>query len=356
MPDFSDPVEAAQQRARYMLDLRRPRKDSIRQAAEIGLKELDKQQDLSQRQQTLAERQQEFGQRMQQHSIEFEANQRRQMAHDAATESTKRLTLDRETEIDEQGAAMLHTMGQLDASLRRGQITKDQYDDGLLAAGQQYPLAMRHPEAAKHYNFAIEEADKQNNFRERQEFREASRLGAKYGIGVQADPDTGLPSIEHTRQTAMQTDKGRLERLHDLNAQMLGRYGLGVSSVFEHAAGGRLENPQDPKTFKQTDPNDKENPQTHVQMSVLNPNGKAQNVVIEKPRFDQIKSEFEPAYKDIVPQKEVQPAGAEPSTTPTNAAPAGQTVRMRSPDGMEQDVPADHAAHYQSLGATPVTQ
>src|SRR5512135_3618446 len=53
-----------------------------------------------------------------QHERDIEANQRRMMAHDAAAEADRQWKIDRETEIDEHGAAMIHGLGVLRGALR----------------------------------------------------------------------------------------------------------------------------------------------------------------------------------------------------------------------------------------------
>ncbi len=196
MPDYSDPVDAAQRRAQVQgglgaaynqttpEDLRSVwlaesgRHDAVGRTARFQLENLDRQQALQNRYDYGQQRLQQRYDALNQHQLDFEANQRRLLAHDSAQESHRQLSTDRETEIDEQGHALLQGMGQLDAALRNGRIDKSTYDDSLLQLGAQLPLATRHPEAARHFEFAITEADKQNAYNIRRQATQAAKLGA----------------------------------------------------------------------------------------------------------------------------------------------------------------------------------
>lgn len=157
-------------------------------------------------------------------SLRWEANQRRIMAHEQASEVDRRLKLDRDTEIDEQGAGMMQTLGYLESALRNGRISKEQHDNALLEAGQRFPMALRHPEAAKHYDFVVTQADRFNQFTARNMERQAGKVAGKYGIEVQTDPETGLASIPLTQQAAMGTDKAKDEELKS-------RYGISLAHI-----------------------------------------------------------------------------------------------------------------------------
>ncbi len=288
-----------------MANLQRNHRDPIREASIIALQQLNRDEDRQQQEQN---QNAVLGQRqaiVDQHQADFEANQRRIMAHTGALELDRQLKMDRDTEIDEQGHGLLQSMMQLHAALGRGDITKDQYDQGLLDAGQQYPLGTRHPEAARHYEFAINEADKQNAFDARREFSQAAKLGAKYGIGVQADPDTGLPSVAHTQAAAMQTPKGKLEQLGQMNLEMSRKYGVttGVSSLF---------NPIQPHTSD-------DNGQTINLPFTDQKTGTIGKLPVPAPLFNQMKSDFNDRYFALIPPS-AQPAGAAP--TASQAAPA----------------------------------
>ncbi len=299
----------------------------MRKAAEIALNQLNVDQAMQQRNDALGIRQDTanatLDQRqsaIDQHQMNFEADFRRKLAHDASSEAYRQLTHDRDTEIDEQGHGLLTGMMKLDAGLRRGQITKDQYDDGLLGLGQQYPLGLRHPEAAKHYDFAITEADKQNAFNARRELTQVAKLGARYGIDPQFDPDTGRPSIALTQQAALQTPRGRNEALGNLNKEMSQKYGIttGVGSLF---------NPVQPHTSD-------DNGATINLPFVDQKTGQVGKLPVPAPLFNQMKSDFNDRYFSLNPPQ--QTAGA---VTPTSqAAPAASQIpEVTSPE------------HYQSL-------
>lgn len=278
-----------------------------------------------------------------QKEADFAANQRRLMAHDNAIEADKAIRRERDTRIDKEGADAMMQMHQLDTAYRNGDIDKEQYDDGMLGLGQTHFEALhRHPEAAKHWASYLDQDDKMSQYQTRLNLREAAKLKSKYGVDIQTDPNSGEIDFDSMHKAVLATPKGQGEALNALNNAMLKQHGVPISAVFQNAAGGRLEKDGDPTSFKQTDPNDKANPQTHVRMAVLSPTGQQHNVITDKARFDAIKSQYEPIYNEILSHGQ--------------AAQQPTTVKMRSPDGSERDVPADHAAHFQSLGATLVPQ
>jgi hypothetical protein len=314
MPDYLDPVEAAQRRHQLLANLQRPRQDTIRQASEIELRDLAHRELLQQRQyaidQGLAQRDAALGQRdyaLQQNDIHFEANQARMSAHDAATELYHQLSTDRDTEIDQQGHGLMQTMLGLDGALRRGEISKDQYDEGLLSAGQQFPLGTRHPEAARHFEFAITEADKQNAFNARRELTQVAKIGAKYGIDPQFDPDTGRPSIELTQQAALQTPKGKIEALGQMNHEMMAKYGIGTGV-------GSLFNPIAPHT------SDDNNQTINLPFHDPKAEGGVAKLKVPTPLFNQMKADFNDRYFALSPS--TQTAGVATTPTTPQAAPA----------------------------------
>ncbi len=152
----------------YLISQMANRSRAVRQQAAAALDNLDRQQALQQRDQAL-----------QQHQMAQEATQRRITAHQNAMEMDKQLKIDRDTEIDEQGHGAMLSMMQLEAAKRRGDITKAQFDDGLLNVAAQFPLASRHPEASKHLEFLSHEADKQNTFLDRLKAREDAKSTAR---------------------------------------------------------------------------------------------------------------------------------------------------------------------------------
>ncbi len=377
MPSYDDPMDAAVRRPtvgglggaynqttpeelRSVWLAESGRHDAVGRTARFQLQNMDRQQALTQRDSALAQRYDALQQRLafrdaalQQNDIHFQANQSRLQAHDLASEAYHQLSTDRDTEIDQQGHGLMNSMLQLDGALRRGEISKNDYDEGLLAAGQQFPLGIRHPEAAKHFNFAIEEADKQNAYNIRRQATQAAKLGAKYGIEPQVDPETGLPSVEHTQLAALQTPKGRNEALGQMNKEMALKYGVttGVGSLF---------NPITPHVGTDAEGNQVEaDKATHVEIPFLQTTGaeagKVGKLPVPVPLFNQMKSDFNDRYFALNPQSAAQPAGAV-SNTGGQTAPAATTVKMQSPTGVVQDIPSDQAAHYQQLGATLVEQ
>src|SRR6266478_3363615 len=160
-------------------------------------------------------------------NMDFEANQRRIQAHTDAVESDRKWKIDRETDIDEDGHNMIQALGYLKGALRNGKITQDEYHEGLLDAGQRFPMAMRHPEAARAYQFDISEADKVKAFSERRGMAEAVKLASKYSVPLQVNQATGLPDLEATRSLATQSDKFKLDAVSQMNKEMLQKYGIG---------------------------------------------------------------------------------------------------------------------------------
>ncbi len=354
MPNYEDPLDAAVSRPTVgglggaynqttPSDLRNVwlaesgRKDAVGRAARFQLQNLDRKQAFAQRDSVLSQRNDALQQRLafrdaalQQNDIHFNANQTRLEAHDAATQAYHQLSTDRDTEIDQQGHGLMNSMLQLDGALRRGEISKDQYDQGLLDAGQQFPLGTRHPEAARHYEFAITEADKQNAFNARRELTQVAKIGAKYGIDPQFDPETGQPSLALTQQAALQTPKGKNEALTQMNHEMSAKYGVptGVGSLF---------NPIAPHVGTDAQGNQVDNP-THVALPFLdaktNTVGK---LPVPNQLFDQMKADFNDKYFALNPPSTGQPAGAAP--TAPNAAPAAQIPTIGSADEY-QSLPA----------------
>lgn len=313
MPAYDDPLDAAVRRPtisgvhgqtdvlhdpNYLIATAQNPNRHIAQAAILRLHDLYRQDALAQRNEAL---QQRLGFRqavLDQNDIHFNANQSRLEAHDLANQAYHQLSTDRDTEIDQQGHGLMNSMLQLDGALRRGEITKDQYDQGLLDAGQQFPLGTRHPEAARHYEFAITEADKQNAFNARRELTQVAKIGAKYGIDPQLD-DEGRPSLALTQQAALQTPKGKNEALTQMNHEMAQKYGVptGVSSLF---------NPIAPHVGTDAEGNQVENP-THVALPFLD---QKTNTVGKLPvpieRFNQMKADFNDRYFALQPPQ--QPA------------------------------------------------
>ncbi len=348
MANYDDPLDAAVRRPtigsngaygqtdvlhdpNYLIATAQNPNKHIAQAAILRLHDLYRQDALAQRNAAL---QQRLGFRqaaLDQNDIHFQANQTRLQAHDDATQAYHQLSTDRDTEIDQQGHGLMNSMLQLDGALRRGEISKDQYDQGLLDAGQQFPLGTRHPEAARHYEFAITEADKQNAFNARRELTQVAKIGAKYGIDPQFDPETGQPSLALTQQAALQTPKGKNEALTQMNHEMAAKYGVptGVGSLF---------NPIAPHVGTDAQGNQVDNP-THVALPFLdvktNTVGK---LPVPNQLFDQMKQDFGDRYFALNPPSVVQPAGAAtPTTSP--AAPAAQIPTIGSADEY-QSLPA----------------
>jgi len=319
MPDYFDPVDAAQRRPRgvsaggglggaynqtdvmhdpnYLIANLAHANPRIRQQAEIALGQLNRDAVIGQRYEALEQRYDA----LQQQQLNFEANQRRQIAHDSAMEFNRQLSTDRETEIDEQGHGLLQGMGHLDAALRRGEIDKNTYDDSLLELGARFPLATRHPEAARHFEFAITEADKQNAYNERRAITQAAKLGAKYGIEPQFD-ENGRPSIQLTQQAALQTPKGRNEALGMMNKEMHAKYGIptGVGSLF---------NPITPHS------SDDENQTINLPYADPKAEGGIGKLKVPYPLFNQMKADFNDRYFALNPQAG-SATGAQPKAAP----------------------------------------
>jgi len=229
--------------------------------------------------------------------LNFEANQRRVMAHTDALEADRKWRMDRETEIDEHGAAMIQGLGQLRGALRNGRITEDQYHEGLLDLGERYPYALRHPEAAKRYEFDIGEADKMRDFAQRRNIAESVKLASRYGVQPQINETTGLPDLESTRAAVMKSPKFVQEQIHGMNVEMAQKYGVGtgVSSLF---------NPIEPHTS----PDEGKS----IELPFRDPKtGTVAKTTVPMPLFNQMKSDFQDRYFSLVPP---QQATADPRT------------------------------------------
>lgn len=220
------------------------------------------------------------------------ARERRMLAHQSLQENLQLAKTDRETDIDEHGAALVRVLPQLRGMLRNGQISKEEYDSSVLdAVGKYGTLGTHHPGAAQLVNHYLEEADKQNAFTQRRNISEVTKMAARYGVEPQLD-ENGEPSIELTRAAALQSDRGRGEVLKGLNEEMKQKYGLrtGVSSLF---------NPVAPHTSP-------DNGKT-IDVPYLGSTGTVDKANIPMPLFNKMKSDFQDRYFSTVPQQQAQP-------------------------------------------------
>lgn len=235
-----------------------------------------------------------------------QADDLRMAAHEDASIAARALKTDREHEIDQQGAALMTGLGRLDALHRNGNIDSDQYDAGLLDLGQQYGLGLRHPDAGKMYEHFVGEADRRNQFNLRRTAAEAARVGARYGVDVQVGED-GLPSIEATKQAALQTPKGRTEALTQMNKELYEKYGnpLGVGSLFNPIA--PHTSPDDGKTINLPFPDKK--------------TGKLAALNVPMENFNQMKADFQDRYFQLFP-----PAAPTSPSSPQQAQTGGLEV------------------------------
>jgi hypothetical protein len=173
-----------------------------------------------------------------------QAHERRMLAHQSLQEGLAMAKVDRETDIDEHGAALVQALPRLRGMLRNGQISKEEYDSSVLdAIGKYGTLGMHHPGAATLVNHYLEEADKQNAFQQRRGISEATKISAKYGIEPAVDPTTGEISPELTRQAAMGTDKY-------LEEELKANYGTHLSLANIRDPIGVAVGKLDPKTHK----------------------------------------------------------------------------------------------------------
>jgi len=296
---------------------------AVRKQAEAALADLDRQQALQQRDQYL-----------QQQDAHFQAQQRRIEAHQNALEMDRQLKIDRDTEIDEQGHGLLLSMMQLDAAKRRGQITKDQYDQGILDAAAQFPMGLRHPEAKRHLEFVTKEADRQNEFNNRRQLSEATKLSAKFGVPVQTDPATGLPSLQHTYDLAAQTPRGQVELSTTRPApeKIIQRYAHVVGAMEQRAAEQQADiKRQEGLNVAARKENVPYNPTYDVTSASIS--GGLKGYRTEKERL-------EAAYPQLNPNNSpsAQPAGAVPTTS--QAAPAATpSVQQQDPESMPWNIP-----------------
>lgn len=226
-----------------------------------------------------------------------DARDRRMMAHQTMQQNLQLAKQDRETDIDEHGAALMTVLPQLRSAYRNGQIDKETYDNGLLDAMQRYgALGTHHPGVAQLANHYLEEADKLNAFQQRRGISEVTKLAAKYGVDPVVDPNTGEPSVELTRQAALQTDKGRLEAVSNMDKEMYAKYGLGtgVSSLFNPVA--PHGSPDNGKT---------------IDIPFIDrKKGSVAKVNIPMPLFNQMKQDFQDRYFAVVPQAQPTQTGA----------------------------------------------
>lgn len=248
------------------------------------------------------------------HAMDFDQRERdmqaregRIIAHQRAMQADHELKTDRDRLIDEHGAAWMQTMGSLENKLNRGAITEDQYHDALLESQARFGrYGSRHPEAWKHYNFLIEQETKQGEFQARRALVDAGKIAGKYGVDVQTDPETGLPSIPLTRAAAMQTPLGKQEALKSMDVEMFHKYGLhtGVSSLF---------NPVAPHTSP-------DNNKT-IDIPFADPKtGTVAKVNVPMPLFNQMKSDFQDRYFAVTPQQAAAPTGTQATDPRTELA------------------------------------
>lgn len=282
---------------------------------------------------------------------EWSANQDRIRAHTDAIETDKAIRRERDTRIDEMGADAMMRMHTLDNALHSGQITKEQFDDGMLELGQTHAEALhRHPEAARHWAEYLDQDNKNSQYQQRLDLREAAKLSTKYGVPLHVDPNSGQIDFESMRHAALGTPKGQAEALHALSGQM----GLPAQAVFEHAEGGRATDPADPKTFTATDPNDTKNPQTHVRISMVAPTGITHQVMMPKQNFDTLKNQFQPAYNAIISARQADEPVPSPSTQPAASDPRFDLARRALSDPNASE--AHKAAARQILGIQEPSQ
>lgn len=232
-----------------------------------------------------------------------EADQRRMLEHEQASFAARALKTDRESSIDEQGAALMTGLGRLDALHRNGNISDEQFDNHLLDLGQQYGLGLRHPDAGKMFEHYVGEADRRNQFNLRRTAAEAARVGARYGVDVQTGED-GLPSIEATKQAALQTPRGKSEFLKQMNDELYQKYGnpLGVGSLFNPIA-----------------PHTSDDEGKTINLPFTDKQGKEGKLKVPMETFNQMKADFQDRYFSVFPPAET-PAG---SATPTQQQAAG---------------------------------
>src|SRR4029077_21098150 len=72
----------------------------------------------------------------QEHGLDWEADHRMRSAHEYNQQNDKELSLQRRATIDEHGAYLMSAMANLDNMFHSGQISHEEYNDGILKAMQ----------------------------------------------------------------------------------------------------------------------------------------------------------------------------------------------------------------------------
>lgn len=128
------------------------------------------------------------------HSLDWEADRRMLAAHQFNQQNDKEIRLQRRATIDEHGAYLMSAMANLDNLFHNGTISREDYNDGILKAMEQYPMAIENPAAARHLNYTTQRQDRLADFEERNQLRTNVRTAAKLEQDLTAK--TGLTADE----------------------------------------------------------------------------------------------------------------------------------------------------------------
>lgn len=245
------------------------------------------------------------------HALDWEADRRMRSAHDYNQQHDKELSLQRRATIDEHGAYLMSAMANLDNLFHQGQISHEEYNDGILKAMKQYPMGIENPAAARHLDYTIARQDRMADFEQRNQLRTSVR---------------GTEKLEQdlTSKTGLTGDQFRA---------------LPSSSV---------------KAGKFVDAAGTEVPLGHVGGAFTN-----QYKDAEKGPVTQIDTEQGPLHMTTAAYNRYRRIfGSEETTAPTAPAPTQQsgTVRVRHPNGQTGSIPAAQLQTAIGQGYTQVTQ
>lgn len=244
------------------------------------------------------------------HNIDWEADRRMRAAHEYNQQNDKELSLQRRATIDEHGAYLMSAMANLDNLFHQGSISRDEYDDGILKAMQQYPMGIENPAAARHLNYTTQRQDRMADFEQRNQLRTDVRSAAKLEQDLTAK--TGLTADEFR---AIPSSSVRAGKFEDANKQEvpLGHIGGTFTNQYAGAEKGPITQI------------DTEQGPLHMTTAAYN------------------------RYRRIFGSAESTQPGVTPPTAPA-ATPQAQTVRVRNPNGQVGSIPASQLQSALSSG------
>jgi hypothetical protein len=248
------------------------------------------------------------------HGLDWEAEHRMRAAHDYNQQHDKELSLQRRATIDEHGAYLMSAMANLDNLFHQGQISRDEYDDGILKAMQQYPMGIENPAAARHLNYTVARQDRMADFEQRNQLRTSVRANEK--LEQDLISKTGLTADEFRSIPASSVRAGKFVDAAGTEVP-LGHVGGAFTNQYAEAEKGPI-----------TEIDTEQGP-LHMTTAAYN------------------------RYRRIFGSN--QPESVEP-TGQSSLPPASGTVRVRHPNGQVGSIPASQLETALGQGYTQVTQ